>query len=273
MTSEKAPELLLCPFCGGEPEWRDGGCGFWISCTGCISETGDGGDRDRIAAAWNRRADAAQPTVGEMGDEIVRLTDRIQRHEGEIAAEIAKRDAMEEAFSKAYELVMGQPMEWSSAYNQAEALGDMEERLVADRASGGEAQAMVAAVLSEAVKKAELTFQDIGGGRRPPMPFEALLRDLEQYSQIMPSKARAQNVMRQAAKLLRALTPADASAALAERDNATWNAAIEAAAQVARDREAACTDWFKETRQHANVYEQLPIVASDIAALKREKPE
>lgn len=90
------------------------------------------------------------------------------------------------------------------------------------------ADAMVAAALAEAVKKAGLTFQDIGDGRRPPMPFEALLRDLEGYSQIMPSKARAQNVMRQAAKLLRALTPSDASVALAERDRQTWNAALAA---------------------------------------------
>lgn len=46
---------------------------------------------------------------------------------------IKERDAMESAFSKAYELVMGKPMEWSSVYNAPEALADIEERLFWER--------------------------------------------------------------------------------------------------------------------------------------------
>lgn len=165
-----------------------------------------------------------------------------------VAEEIANRDAMEEAFSKAYALVIGAPMEWSSAYNQAEALGDMEERLARlYELRADAAQAMVAAAYEVCAAEADKT-----------------------GTCLLPS---GHFLSERCGAAIRALTPADASAALAERDNATWNAAIDAAAQVARDREAACTDWFKGTRQHANVYEQLPIVASDIAALKKEKPE
>ena len=43
--------------------------------------------------------------------------------------------------------------------------------------------------------------------------------------------------------------------------------AYEVAAQIATDREAACCDWWQKTRTHANVYEQLPEVASQIRAL------
>ncbi len=40
---------------------------------------------------------------------------------------------MERAFSDAYELVMGEPMEWSSDYHTTEALRDMELRLRRER--------------------------------------------------------------------------------------------------------------------------------------------
>lgn len=43
--------------------------------------------------------------------------------------EISNRDRLERAFSDAYEIVMGEPMEWASNYNEAEALGDMELRM------------------------------------------------------------------------------------------------------------------------------------------------
>lgn len=46
---------------------------------------------------------------------------------------IDQRDAMERAFSDAYELVMGKPMEWSSAYNTAQALRDMDLSLRRER--------------------------------------------------------------------------------------------------------------------------------------------
>jgi len=49
-------ELLPCPFCGGEAEWKTGGPGCaWVSCTKCPAETGDG-SIPRITAAWNTRA-------------------------------------------------------------------------------------------------------------------------------------------------------------------------------------------------------------------------
>ena len=62
MTSE-APELLPCPFCGGEAEWKSGGrgCAF-ITCTSCPAETGDG-SIPRIKAAWNTRADLHQQAL------------------------------------------------------------------------------------------------------------------------------------------------------------------------------------------------------------------
>ena len=52
-------------------------------------------------------------------------------------------------------------------------------------------------------------------------------------------------------------------------DHAEWDAAIEAAAKVALDQEVACWNWFMQTGHHCNVYEQLPIVAADIRALKK----
>ena len=54
-----------------------------------------------------------------------------------------------------------------------------------------------------------------------------------------------------------------------DADHGIWNAAIEAAAKVALDQEVACSKWFMQTGHHCNVYEQLPIVATDIRALKK----
>ena len=62
-------------------------------------------------------------------------------------------------------------------------------------------------------------------------------------------------------RILAALEPAP--------DHSEWDAAIEAAAKVALDQEQACSDWFMQTGQHCNVYEQLPIVAEHIRALKK----
>lgn len=62
------------------------------------------------------------------------------------------------------------------------------------------------ATVQEVADKLDLRFQDIGTGYRPPMQVLALLRDLEGYSKCMPCHHRAQNVMAQAAKLLRALS-------------------------------------------------------------------
>ena len=51
----------------------------------------------------------------------------------------------------------------------------------------------------------ELKYQDIGDGWRPEMSIVELVRDLDGYSKCMPSAHRAQNVMAQAAKIIRAI--------------------------------------------------------------------
>lgn len=58
-----ALELLPCPFCGGEAEWKSGGpgCAF-ITCKSCPAETGDG-SIPRIRVAWNTRADLHQQAL------------------------------------------------------------------------------------------------------------------------------------------------------------------------------------------------------------------
>jgi hypothetical protein len=55
-------DLLPCPFCGGEAEWKSGGPGnAWVSCKSCPAETDDGAI-PRIRDAWNTRAlPAVQP--------------------------------------------------------------------------------------------------------------------------------------------------------------------------------------------------------------------
>lgn len=58
--------------------------------------------------------------------------------------------------------------------------------------------------------------------------------------------------------------PARARAQLqAARDEA-----LEDAARIVLNQETACSQWFQTTRRHANVYEQLPLVAKSIRALK-----
>ncbi len=49
------------------------------------------------------------------------------------------------------------------------------------------------------------------------------------------------------------------------------NAALEEAAQVSLNQEAVCAEWWQKTGKHANGYEQLPIVAKGIRALKSER--
>ena len=70
-------------------------------------------------------------------------------------------------------------------------------------------------------------------------------------------------VMQRASAILRACKIGDAP------DHSDWDAAIEAAAQVALDQEVECSQWFMQTGQHCNVYEQLPIVAERIRQLKK----
>ena len=79
------------------------------------------------------------------------------------------------------------------------------------------------------------------------------------YPTLEAAKAAAQADYE--ARILAALEPAP--------DHSDWNAAIEAAAVVALDQEVVCSEWFMQTGQHCNVYEQLPIVAERIRALKK----
>lgn len=54
--------LKPCPFCGGKPYLANVamvGCAY-VVCTDCRMQSDDGG-KDRVVAAWNRRADLAQP--------------------------------------------------------------------------------------------------------------------------------------------------------------------------------------------------------------------
>ena len=60
--------------------------------------------------------------------------------EQDLTEEIANRDRFEKAFSDAYALVMGEAMEWSSNYNEPDALRDMELRLRRERAHKSEAK-------------------------------------------------------------------------------------------------------------------------------------
>ncbi|MCA0856123.1 hypothetical protein [Phaeobacter italicus] len=61
------------------------------------------------------------------------LADALAKEKRAHERTIDQRDAMEEAFLSAYELVMREPMEWSSLYSTPEALRDMEECLTAYR--------------------------------------------------------------------------------------------------------------------------------------------
>lgn len=56
-------------------------------------------------------------------------------------------------------------------------------------------------------------------------------------------------------------------AQLAEAERRGAERMRERAASVAMDQERACVEWHQKTRHHANVYEQMPIVAVRIRAL------
>lgn len=52
-----AGDLLPCPFCGGEAEWRDGSSTKpYIRCRECGMRTGGSYACDKLKAKWNRRA-------------------------------------------------------------------------------------------------------------------------------------------------------------------------------------------------------------------------
>lgn len=49
-------DLLPCPFCGGEAEWRDGSSTKpYIRCKECGMRTGGSSACDKLKTAWNRR--------------------------------------------------------------------------------------------------------------------------------------------------------------------------------------------------------------------------
>ena len=93
--------------------------------------------------------------------------------------------------------------DWVKAANLA-----LQEKLAAEAERNALRQQLHDArdkALEEAAESAGIKFQDIGEGYRPKMAADALIRDIDGYSKCMPSPHRAQNVMAQAAKLLRAL--------------------------------------------------------------------
>lgn len=54
----KTYDLLPCPFCGGEAEFRDGSSTKpYIRCKSCGCRTWGSHAYDKLAAAWNRRAE------------------------------------------------------------------------------------------------------------------------------------------------------------------------------------------------------------------------
>lgn len=54
----KTYDLLPCPHCGGEAEFRDGSSTKpYIRCKGCGCRTGSSFDYGKLVAAWNRRAE------------------------------------------------------------------------------------------------------------------------------------------------------------------------------------------------------------------------
>ena len=54
----KTYELLPCPHCGGEAEFRDGSSTKpYIRCKSCGCRTWGSHAYDKLVAAWNRRAD------------------------------------------------------------------------------------------------------------------------------------------------------------------------------------------------------------------------
>lgn len=66
-----APELLPCPFCGGDAAYGGDGKTWFVNCADCLVSTNILIDavapetKEHAAAAWNRRADLA-PTDAEV---------------------------------------------------------------------------------------------------------------------------------------------------------------------------------------------------------------
>lgn len=87
------------------------------------------------------------------------------------------------------------------------------------------------------------------------------------YEAVGVSGEYGAEAMEDAAAMLRACKTGDAL------EHTDWNAAIEAAANVALDQEGVCSKWFMQTGYHCNIYEQLPIVADLIRALKKGSPQ
>ena len=58
------PELLPCPFCGGDPEYAGFGDNTYMRCAVCGCMTEDFSEA-RAVATWNRRADLAAEQVRE----------------------------------------------------------------------------------------------------------------------------------------------------------------------------------------------------------------
>ena len=131
-----------------------------------------------------------------------------------------------------------------------------------------EAQAMVAAEL-EAAARLGLDMAKANDLYHTAEKIEAVLASHGGHIRSLIAaayEAAAQKCRADAGRLdtpdrIRALTPADASAALTERDNATWNSAIEAAQKAVT---AACDE--------RNAVDEA-IARYAIAALKMEKQE
>ena len=67
----RLPELLPCPFCGGEPDYdNDDRGGSWILCQSCGAKSGYhgiAGGAQKLYAAWNRRADLRRESAAPDG--------------------------------------------------------------------------------------------------------------------------------------------------------------------------------------------------------------
>ena len=54
----KTYDLLPCPYCGGEAEFRDGSSTApYIRCKSCGCRTGSGRSCEKLVERWNRRAE------------------------------------------------------------------------------------------------------------------------------------------------------------------------------------------------------------------------